>query len=780
MGATRRAAQKRAGRALRGERLVPRDIFAGGLTRLLDCVQVSDTRVHAFFGTGSSVSAFAPDGAEGCALPLDLRDVSGSALVVLETGTRPPREAPTGAVRVAMADGTELTLNAVPHCQDHLAGRNCLLAFRLEETPAHVVDWLHYHAAHHGLTGAVIVNRLPRKGFAAAIEAGLAELDPAPDLRVVILDCDAALGKPGMPPETHPILAPDAPGKDRMDKPEDDPLRAPLGEGLMFEVVKWRYLAQARAVLTLDICDFLAPPTAPNTGKTPTAFDLCVAAKQGVIALVGRRAYPWRVRAGAEARMADHICLPFDLGAGIARWGVAPGKAGLHNTWRMLRVAYSPADPMQAVPFFRAMAIKMPGRAASELAPKTSLVEDAGLLALSERIFGHKPVRPPVSKPKVAPVAAVQGGRTAIVTTMKNEGPFILEWLAYHRAIGVDDFLIYTNDCTDGTDTMLDLLQAKGLVQHRDNPFKTSGLKLQHAALQAAEAEPVMQDCGWGICMDVDEFINIKIGDGTLRALYAAMGQANMISLTWRLFGNADGQDYEDRFLLDQFTACAPEVIRKPHQAWGFKTLFRNIDIYKKLGVHRPKGLIPDLWGQVRWLNGSGKALPRQMFRNGWRSTLETYGYDWVQLNHYAVRSAESFLVKRDRGRVNHVDRDQGLNYWFRMNHNLCEDRSIQRMIPALRAEYDRLLADPEIAAAHAHSVACHRAKIAELRATETYERFYSELTGPRMQRLCRMQQHFGSAVFSAGPGVIPDDLHEQDLASDFFFTVDHQGEADH
>ena len=31
-----------------------------------------------------------------------------------------------------------------------------------------------------------------------------------------------------------------------------------------------------------------------------------------------------------------------------------------------------------------------------------------------------------------------------IVTTMKNEGPFILEWLAYHRAIGVDDFLINT------------------------------------------------------------------------------------------------------------------------------------------------------------------------------------------------------------------------------------------------------------------------------------------------------------------------------------------------
>ncbi|MDO8883440.1 MAG: glycosyltransferase family 2 protein, partial [Pseudotabrizicola sp.] len=271
-----------------------------------------------------------------------------------------------------------------------------------------------------------------------------------------------------------------------------------------------------------------------------------------------------------------------------------------------------------------------------------------------------------------------------------------------------------------------------------------------------------------------------KIGDGTLHALYTAMEDANMISLTWRLIGNSDVAPYLDRFLLEQFTDCAPEVIRKPHQAWGFKTLFRNIDIYKKLGVHRPKGLKPDLWDQVKWLNGSGRPMPKELFRNGWRSTLETYGYDWVQLNHYAVRSAESFLVKRDRGRVNHVDRDQGLNYWFRMNHNSDRDTSIQRMIPAVQAEYDRLLSDPEIRAAHDHSVACHRAKIAELLQTENYRNFFAELTGERMQKLCRLQHHFGSAVFSAGPGVIPPDLHSRDLRPDFFFTVEHSGEAEH
>lgn len=744
-----------------------RVLGADGLGLLLETVRVSSSRVHLFFGNGTRIDSFAPDPVAGCAVPLDLRDVSGAAMIAVEA---------EGAVVLARADGTTLELEATPAEYAYLAGRNCLLGFRTEESPAQIAEWLGYHARHHGATGALIVNRLPDAN-PARWAAKLANAMKDIDIRLVLLDCPVPLGKPGYGPENHPFLAPDAPGKDRMEPPAPDPWRAPLGEGLIFEAVKWRFLAAARAVLTLDVPDILASP--PE--GTENAFDQCVTARNGVILLAGQRIYPWRVRNGAEALFGDHICAPFDIGKPVMRWGVAPKKAGLSNTWRMMRVAYTNPDPQSALPFFRAMAIKVPGRNASELAPKTSLVESAALVAMAEHVFFHKPVRAPVSEMKAVPKAATRAGRTAIVTTMKNEGPFILEWLAYHRAIGVDDFLIYTNDCTDGTDTMLDMLQTKGIVQHRVNPFVPGGqLKPQHAALQAAESEPVMQDCGWGICMDVDEFINIKIGDGTLNALYKAMGEANMISLTWRLFGNNDVHGYKDHFLLEQFTACAPEVIRKPHQAWGFKTLYRNIDIYKKLGVHRPKGLIPDLWDRVKWLNGSGKPLPRTMFRNGWRSTLETYGYDWVSLNYYAVRSAESFLVKRDRGRVNHVDRDQGLNYWFRMNYNLQQDQSIQRMIPLMRAEYDRLMADPDIRAAHQFSVACHRAKIAELLETENYRTFYAELTGARMERLCKLQQHFGSAVFSAGPAVIPEDLHERDLAPDFFFTVEHDGEAGH
>ncbi len=356
---------------------------------------------------------------------------------------------------------------------------------------------------------------------------------------------------------------------------------------------------------------------------------------------------------------------------------------------------------------------------------------------------------------------------------MKNEGPFILEWLAWHRAIGVDDVLVYTNDCTDGTDALLDVLASRGLVTHRANPFRGTGLKPQHAALRAAETEAVVRGAGWIVAMDVDEFITVHTGAGRLADLHAAVPDATMVALTWRLFGSADVHAYADRFVTEQFTRCAPEATRKPHQAWGIKTLFRNDGSFAKLGVHRPKGLAPERAGAVAWVNGSGAPMPQEMLRTGWRSTAATVGYGLVSLNHYAVRSAESFLVKRDRGRVNHVDRDQGLAYWFRMNLNAAEDARMAARRPMLDEAHAALIADPAIAAAHAACVAAHRARIAELRAEAAPAAFYAEITAPRMERLCRMQHHFGGAVFLAGPGAIPSGVGLDPVPEDWFFTLD-------
>jgi hypothetical protein len=652
-----------------------------------------------------------------------------------------------------------------------VAGTNALASTRNGESAATVLQWLAFNAKHQGVETAVLIDRdRPNNSseFDADFQAGLADLDCS--LEVVILRSTLPLGKPDLPNESHPFCAPGAPGKDRMDIPEPDPWTAPLGILHCYEILRDRYLAQVRAVANIDVHDLIIDD------QELSVFDRAVMSDRGAIALLGTQSYPWRVRKSDTILFADHIYVQFDADAPRRKWCIAPGQAATNAVWRMNRIGNVTLDDHGVGHFYRFMNIRHRADAVSKIVPKSSLVEDDRLLRLSKVEFGHRPVRAPK---KTRKVHAHTGGRRAIVTTMKNEGPFILEWLAFHRVVGFDSFLVYTNDCSDGTDTLLELLQSKGYLQHRDNPFRESGLKPQHAALAAAGHESIIADAKWAVCIDVDEFINIKVGDGTLDALFASVPDATLISMTWRLFGNSDIENFTDDLIIRNFTRCAPEYAPKPHQAWGFKTMFQNTGIFKKLGVHRPKGLNSQLVSHINWVNGSGKQLPENMYRNAWRSTTATYGYDLVQLNHYTVRSVESFLVKRDRGRVNHVDRDQGLAYWFRMNNNAVEDLSIQRMIPRVENELSLMLTDPDIAAAHNFCVKKHREKIDALRSTEKYSKFYEELNEDRMKRLSRLHAHFGASVFLTGPTCVPDEIAARDPDETFFFTVE-AGETQH
>ncbi|MCE8524441.1 glycosyltransferase family 2 protein [Ruegeria pomeroyi] len=319
-------------------------------------------------------------------------------------------------------------------------------------------------------------------------------------------------------------------------------------------------------------------------------------------------------------------------------------------------------------------------------------------------------------------------GRTGniIVGCMKNEAPYIVEWVAYHRAIGVDNFLIYTNDCSDGTSEILDRLQELGVLQHRNND-KWKGNSPQQHALNQALKEPVLKNSDWIIHIDVDEFINIRCGNGTLDDFFAAAPEATNVAMTWRLFGHNGVTELKDGFVIDQFDACAPKYCPKPHTVWGFKTMFRNIGAYEKISCHRPNKLDEAFEAQVKWVNGSGQDMTGEALKSGWRNSKKSIGYDLLQLNHYALRSAESFLVKRQRGRALHVDRSIGLNYWIRMDWNDHRDVTIKRNLPRMRAEYERLMQDDTLRDLHAAGLDWHRAKAAELHGMPEFEDLYKQ-----------------------------------------------------
>lgn len=313
-----------------------------------------------------------------------------------------------------------------------------------------------------------------------------------------------------------------------------------------------------------------------------------------------------------------------------------------------------------------------------------------------------------------------------IVGCMKNEAPYIIEWVAYHRAMGIDNFLIYTNGCEDGTSEILDRLQDMGVLQHRNNDGWKGNSPQQYALNQSLE-EPVIKNAEWIIHIDVDEFMNVRCGNGTVQDFLARVPDATNIAMTWRMFGHNGVTRLNDDFVIDQFDTCSPKFCPKPHTVWGFKTMFKNIGAYAKISCHRPNKLHESFESTVKWVNGSGKAMTKDVAKNGWRSSKKNVGFDLLQLNHYALRSAESFLIKRQRGRALHVDRSIGINYWIRMDWSDYRDVTIQRNSARLKLEYDRLMQDDTLRGWHEKGSAWHRAKAAELHENPEFADLYRD-----------------------------------------------------
>ena len=175
------------------------------------------------------------------------------------------------------------------------------------------------------------------------------------------------------------------------------------------------------------------------------------------------------------------------------------------------------------------------------------------------------------------------------VTTQKNEGGFLLKWIAYLKIIGLTDIVILSNDCEDGSDEMLDHLSKAGEIIHLRNDGPHDDRRIQFAALKLADRQKAVKEANWIRHLDIDEFRNIHVGDGQISDLITALPEADAIALTWRMFGNNGIIEYKDRLITDQFARATPKIMHWPWRAFMIKTLYRNNGIYGKLGVHRQK-----------------------------------------------------------------------------------------------------------------------------------------------------------------------------------------------
>jgi hypothetical protein len=315
-----------------------------------------------------------------------------------------------------------------------------------------------------------------------------------------------------------------------------------------------------------------------------------------------------------------------------------------------------------------------------------------------------------------------------LVAIFRDEGPYVLEWVAHHRALGFDRILVFTNGCTDGTDRLLDRLMERGEVIHAPNPKSAFGQLgvWQVAALRYATHFGAFRDSDFVMTVDADEFVDITAGQGRLADLLAAAPPFDLMSLSVVPFGcdtdaigdgHAHGRAARPRVGLDDLAAGrGPATAVKTLMRPGLPRQFRN---------HRPKidgfSAMPFVW-----VDGSGRPMPPDFTDRKVNLWPATGALDLAHVDHHSLRSRESFLLKCQRGDavtdsrlglVTEAQVDNAFAYWEARNASAGAPHR-PNLPPGAEEGRAAYLADPDLRALHDAALESHRRALGAILAT--------------------------------------------------------------
>ncbi|WP_425071913.1 glycosyltransferase family 2 protein [Sagittula sp. S175] len=284
--------------------------------------------------------------------------------------------------------------------------------------------------------------------------------------------------------------------------------------------------------------------------------------------------------------------------------------------------------------------------------------------------------------------------RTALVACMKDEGIFVLEWLAYHAGLGFDRIVVATNGCTDGSDALLAHLAARGILHHIDHD--PQGRPPQDAAMDRVLEWARDTLITHLLHIDSDEFLVLL--DGTLHDLLERTQKADVVPLPWRLFGDSGVMDWTPGDLVLDRNTMAEEA-PAPGEA-KFKCLFK-LASFARATDHNP--LDPQVADPVV-LTPDGDPLSNASLYQKKSSRFRPHDVAArarsAQVYHYAVRSEDVFLMKNDRGdgQGKEGDTKYHLNsHWHRMaNRNDTHAPQMRAHLARVNAQLAEWRADPE------------------------------------------------------------------------------------
>lgn len=242
---------------------------------------------------------------------------------------------------------------------------------------------------------------------------------------------------------------------------------------------------------------------------------------------------------------------------------------------------------------------------------------------------------------------------------VKNEAPYLAEFIEFHLLQGFTKFLVYDNKSTDQTAQILEPYIKQGIVEHRFYPPEITQRNNFHV-METTIKEFSNTDC-WLFHHSVDERMFCPDGKliSELLTDYTSYGG---LSVAWEEFNSAGKLTKEPGLISDRFTVtckdtanhiktcimprCAITHEGDPHN-FIFKPGFKSVDENKK------------------------------EVKGPW-NTANPYTFNLIKNHHYRTMSLQEFNEKQEKGVLDHPGQENRRRPDADQQWDWCHNRAVQ------------------------------------------------------------------------------------------------------
>ncbi len=234
-----------------------------------------------------------------------------------------------------------------------------------------------------------------------------------------------------------------------------------------------------------------------------------------------------------------------------------------------------------------------------------------------------------------------------VLGSARNEGPYLLEWIAHHRAIGFDHIFLYSNNNTDGSDELLRLLAQAGRITWIDQEMGPNALPQFRAYAHALSVLPDMLDYRWTLLVDLDEFFCLdikKFKSARDFLLWQDHAGAEAVAMPWLIFAARPEDKWHDTPCIERFQ------LREETVNHHIKSAFRT-NLFCGSNCHHPSATMRQNFAFLAETGLPHVALPPANSPSLSKNPQAINAF----IAHYIFRSAPEALAKVARGRGDDV-----------------------------------------------------------------------------------------------------------------------------